>query len=246
MKRDGLLEAGDGLDGKVVVVTGGTGYLGSSVCKAFAETGATVVSVYLLDREIPYFEKTLGALGKNVTLLKADVTQPGEMDRVTKEILPRLKRIDVLVNTVGGYMAGPVEKTSAEDFDRAMALNLKSAFLACKAVVPSMRAAKRGAIVSVSSEAALEGEEESFLYSASKSGVNRLTESLARELKAANVRVNCVMPRIMDTPSNREAMPKANFSKWVTTDQVARVIRWLCSDDAGPITGAAIPVFGGP
>jgi len=211
MKRDGILEAGDGLDGKVVVVTGGTGYLGSSVCKAFAETGATVVSVYLLDREIPYFEKTLGALGKNVTLLKADVTQPGEMERVTKEILPRLKRIDVLVNTVGGYMAGPVEETSAEDFDRAMALNLKSAFLACKAVVPSMRAAKRGSIVSVSSEAALEGEEESFLYSASKSGVNRLTESLARELKAANVRVNCVMPRIMDTPSNREAMPKANF-----------------------------------
>ena len=109
-----------------------------------------------------------------------------------------------------------------------------------------MREAKRGAIVSVSSEAALQGDEESFLYSASKSGVNRLTESLARELKAANVRVNCVMPRIMDTLSNREAMPKANFSKWVTTDQVARAIRWLCSDDAAPITGAAIPVYGGP
>ena len=92
-------------------MTGGTGYLGSSVCKAFAETGATVVSVYLLDREIPYFEKVLGALGKNVTLLKADVMQPGEMDRVTKEILLRLKRIDVLVNTVGGYMAGPWKRS---------------------------------------------------------------------------------------------------------------------------------------
>ena len=100
--------------------------------------------------------------------------------------------------------------------------------------------------MSVSSEAALQGDEESFLYSASKSGVNRLTESLARELKSANVRVNCVMPRIMDTPPNREAMPKANFSKWVKTDQVARVIRWLCSEDAAPITGAAIPVYGGP
>ena len=246
MKRDGLPEAGGGLNGKVVVVTGGTGYLGSSVCKAFAEAGATVVAVYLLDREIPYFEKVLGALGKNVTLLKANVPEAGEMDRVAKEILTRLKRIDVLVNTVGGYMAGPVEETSSEDFDRAIALNLRSAFLACKAVVPSMRAAKGGAIVSVSSEAALQGDEESFLYSASKSGVNRLTESLARELKSVNVRVNCVMPRIMDTPSNREAMPKANFSKWVKTDQVARVIRWLCSDDAAPITGAAIPVYGGP
>lgn len=234
------------MDGKVVVVTGGTGYLGSSVCKAFAETGATVVAVYLLDREIPYFEKALGTLWKNVTLLKADVTQPGEMERVVKDILARWKRIDVLVNTVGGYMASPVEETAAEDFDQAMALNLKSAFLACKAVVPAMRAAKRGAIVNVSSEASLLGDEESFLYAASKSGVNRLTESLARELKAANVRVNCVMPRIMDTPSNREAMPKANFSKWVKTDQVAGVIRWLCSEEAAPMSGAAVPVYGGP
>src|SRR5207245_10729231 len=109
-----------------------------------------------------------GALGKNVTLLKADVMQPGEMERVRKEILPRLKRIDVLVNTVGGYMAGAVEETSVEDFDRAMALNLKSTYLACKAVVPSMRAAKRGAIVSVSSEAALQGDEGSVLYASCK------------------------------------------------------------------------------
>src|SRR5437879_10765362 len=140
-------------------------------------------------------------------------------------------------------MASSVEETPADGFDRAMALNLKSAFLACKAAAPAIKGAKRGTIVSVSSEAALQGDEESFLYSASKSGVNRLTESLARELKAANVRVNCVMPRIMDTPSDREAMPKANFSKWVTTEQDARVLRLLCSDDAGPIPGAAIPVY---
>ena len=235
-----------GLEGPVVVVTGGTGYLGSSVCKAFVETGATVVAVYLLEREILYFEKALGPLGKDVILLKADVTQSGEMDRVVKEILRRHKRIDVLVNTVGGYMASSVEETPADEFDRAMALNLKSAFLACKAAAPAMKGAKRGTIVSVSSEAGLQGDAESFLYSASKAGVIRLTESLARELKAANVRVNCVLPRVMDTPSNREAMPKANFSKWVKTDQVAAVIRWLCSEEAAPITGAAIPVYGSP
>lgn len=216
------------------------------MCKAFAEAGADVVAVYVLDREIPYFEKTLGDAVKRVSLAKADVTREGEMDRVAKDIVTRFRRIDVLVNTVGGYMSGPVEKTSGSDFDRAVALNLKSAFLSCKAVIPVMRAAKRGSIVNVSSETALLGEEDSFLYSASKSGVNRLTESLARELKAAKVRVNCVMPRIMDTPANREAMPKANFSKWVKTDQVARVIRWLCSDEATPVDGAAIPVFGGP
>src|SRR3989475_1047207 len=122
MKRDGLPVVGGGLDGKVVVVTGGTGYLGSSVCKAFAETGATVVAVYLLDREIPYFEKLLGALGKNVTLLKADVTQAGEMDRVAKEILTRLKRIDVLVNTIGGDQAGRPAKNTSADVEPARSL----------------------------------------------------------------------------------------------------------------------------
>ena len=236
----------DLMEGQVVVVTGGTGFLGSSVCKAFVEAGANVVAVYLFEKEIPYFETTLRGLSKNITLLKADVTRPGDMEGVVKAVVRRFKRIDILVNTVGGYMAGPVEETSAEEFDRAMSLNLKSAFLGCKAVIPAMRKAKRGKIVNTSSEAALLGEEESFLYSASKSGINRLTEALARELKDANVQVNCVMPRIMDTPANREAMPKADFAKWVKTDQVARVIRWLCSEEADRISGTAIPIFGGP
>ena len=231
---------------RVVVVTGGTGFLGTSVCKAFAETGAAVVAVYVLDRELPYFRRTLGRLARRVSLLKADVTKAGDMDRVAKDVRRRFGRIDVLVNTVGGYMSGPVAEATEEDFNRAMDLNLKSAFLACKAVLPAMRKARGGKIVNVSSEASLLGDAETFLYSASKSGVNRLTESLARELEPVNVNVNCVMPRTMDTPANRKAMPKADFSSWVTTDEVARVIRWLCSEEAAPISGAAIPVYGGP
>src|SRR2546425_5048384 len=140
MKRDGLPVVGGGLDGKVVVVTGGTGYLGSSVCKAFAETGATVVAVYLLDREIPYFEKLLGALGKNVTLLKADVTQAGEMDRVAKEILTRLKRIDVLVNTIGGGKEGPRQETTPWGVHLAIAVEPQTPFLLPEAAVPPLSA----------------------------------------------------------------------------------------------------------
>src|SRR2546429_8872080 len=136
MKWDGLPEAGGGLTGKVVVVTGGTGYLGSSVSKAFAEAGATVVAVYLLDREIPYFEKVLGTLGKNVTLLKANVPEAGEMDRVAKEILTRLKRIDVLVNTVGGDMAGPPGETAPKDLDSGTAFDIKSPVFPRKGGVP--------------------------------------------------------------------------------------------------------------
>jgi NAD(P)-dependent dehydrogenase (short-subunit alcohol dehydrogenase family) len=231
---------------RVAIVTGGTGYLGSSVCKAFAEIGARVVAVYVLDRELPYFRRTLGPLSRKVSLLKADVTKSGGMDRVARDVLRRFGRIDVLVNTVGGYMSGPVSDATEEDFNHAMDLNLKSAFLACKAVLPAMRKARRGKIVNVSSESAVLGDAESFLYSASKSGVNRLTESLARELKPVNVNVNCVMPRILDTPVNRKAMPEADFSSWVKTDQVARIIRWLCSEEAALINGAAVPVYGGP
>lgn len=232
------------MERRVVVVTGGTGYLGTDVCKAFLEGGDRVVAVYLFDREVPYFKRTLGPRAKDVALLRGDVSKAGEMDRIVKEVVRRFKRIDVLVNTVGGYMAGTVEETSPEEFDRAVALNLRPVFLACKAVAPLMRKAKRGKIVNVSSEAALVGDETSFLYSSTKAGVNRLTESLARELQPRNVQVNSVMPRVLDTPANREAMPDADRSTWVRTEQVARVIRWLASEEASVITGAAIPVYG--
>lgn len=229
---------------QVVLVTGGTGFLGSAVCKAFAEVGATVVAVYLVDEELPYFRRTLGTLAERVECEKADVTEPGEVDRVVAEVRRRHNRIDVLVNTVGGYMSGRVEDASEEDLDRAFALNLKSTFLACKAVIPVMRKQERGKIVSVSSRTALRGEEESFLYAASKAGVNRLTESLAEELMPSNIQVNCVMPSVMDTPANREWMSEEAIGRAVGTDEVARVIRWMCTEEAKAMTGAAIPIYG--
>ena len=227
-----------------VAVTGATGFLGSEVCRAFLEAGATVVGVYVLDKELPFFEKTLGADAKRVVLEKADVTKEGEMERVAAKVARQFRRIDVLVNTVGGYMSGTVEDSTSADFDRAMALNLRSVFLACKAVIPAMRKQKRGKIVSVSTRTALRGEAEASLYSASKSGVNRLTEALAEELADANVQVNCVMPSVMDTPANREWMSKDQIAKAVKTSEVARVILWLCSEEADAISGAAIPVYG--
>src|SRR2546428_6160637 len=231
-------------EGRVVIVTGATGFLGSEVCRAFVEAGATVVGVYVLDKELPFFEKTLGADAKRVVLEKADVTKDGEMERVAAKVARQFRRIDVLVNTVGGFMSGTVEDSTSEDFDRAMALNLKSVFLACKAVIPAMRKQKRGQIASVSTRTALRGEAEASLYSASKSGVNHLTEALAEELLGANVQVNCVMPSVMDTPANREWMSKDQIAKAVKTSEVARVIRWLSSEEADAISGAAIPVYG--
>ena len=232
------------IEDEVVVVTGATGFLGSAVSKAFVDAGAAVVGVYVVDDELPFFRKTLSGDAKGVVLEKADVTKEGEMDRVASKVVRRFRRIDALVNTVGGYMAGTVEDTTAEAFDRAFTLNLRSAFLACKAVIPTMRNQKRGKIVNVSTRTALRGEAEAFLYAASKSGVNRLTEALAEELMDVNVQVNCVMPSVMDTPANRGWMSKAQIAKAVKTEEVARVIRWLCSKEADPISGAAIPVYG--
>ena len=232
------------IEDEVVVITGATGFLGSAVSKAFVDAGATVVGVYVVDDELPFFRKTLSGDAKGVVLEKADVTKEGEMDRVASKVVRRFRRIDALVNTVGGYMAGTVEDTTADAFDRAFTLNLRSAFLACKAVIPTMRNQKRGKIVNVSTRTALRGEAEAFLYAASKSGVNRLTEALAEELMDVNVQVNCVMPSVMDTPANRGWMSKAQIAKAVKTEEVARVIRWLCSKEADPISGAAIPIYG--
>ena len=232
------------IEDEVVVITGATGFLGSAVSKAFVDAGATVVGVYVVDEELPFFRETLSGDAKGVVLEKADVTKEGEMDRVASKVVRRFRRIDALVNTVGGYMAGTVEDTTADAFDRAFTLNLRSAFLACKAVIPTMRNQKRGKIVNVSTRTALRGEAEAFLYAASKSGVNRLTEALAEELMDVNVQVNCVMPSVMDTPANRGWMSKAQIAKAVKTEEVARVIRWLCSKEADPISGAAIPIYG--
>src|SRR3989442_14940959 len=114
------------IESKIVIVTGATGFLGSEVCRAFLEAGATVVGVYVLDKELPFFEKTLGADAKRVVLEKADVTKDGEMERVAAKVARQFRRIDVLVNTAGGYMSGTVEDTTSGDFDRARALNLNA------------------------------------------------------------------------------------------------------------------------
>lgn len=229
--------------GRVVIVTGGTGFLGTDVCLAFLTSGAAVVAVYLFDRELPYFRKRLGTAANRVEIEKADTAKPGEMDRVVAAVVKRHGRVDALVHTVGGYMAGAVED-SAKEFDAVFDRNLKAAFLAAKAVIPVMKKQRRGKLAFVSTRTALRGEAEAFLYSASKSGINRLVETLAEELMDFNVQVNCVMPSVMDTPANREWMAKGQVEKAVKTEHVAAVLRWLCSEEADPISGAAIPVYG--
>jgi NAD(P)-dependent dehydrogenase (short-subunit alcohol dehydrogenase family) len=159
--------------------------------------------------------------------------------------MERFGRIDVLANTVGGYRAGlPVHETPLDTWDFMLNLNARTAFVLSRAVVPHMLARGSGKIVHVAARAALAGAGKAAAYSASKAATLRLVESLAAELRRENINVNCVVPGTIDTPENRQAMPKADHSRWVPPEAIADVILFLASDAAWPVNGAAVPVYG--
>jgi NAD(P)-dependent dehydrogenase (short-subunit alcohol dehydrogenase family) len=230
---------------QVVIVTGAAGNLGRAVAEAFQAAGARLV---LVDRQPDRLQQLFPELaGSPDHYLAAgvDLTDEIQVQAMVQEALGRLGRVDVLVNAAGGYRAGtPVHDTPLRDWAFMMDLNAKTAFVASRAVVPAMLAQGSGAIVSVGSRAAEKGSARAAAYAASKAAVVRLTESLSAELKTKGVRVNCILPGTIDTPQNREAMPRADTSKWVSLEALADTILFLASEAARGIHGAALPVYG--
>lgn len=167
------------------------------------------------------------------------------VSQLVEKILAEHGRLDALVNTVGGY-AGGVQLWDLESkvLDQMLALNLRSGYALSRAVVPAMLKQKRGAIVNIAAKAALDHPAGAAAYAASKAAALALLDSLAADLKGTGVRVNSILPSIIDTQANRKAMPKADFAIWPKPEDIARVILFLCSDDAKVIHGAAIPVYG--
>ena len=231
---------------RIVVVTGGTGALGTAVTEAFLKKGYSVVVPYIADHEIERFEKQIGEPAlSGVTLIRADATVEAEVKTLVQAILEQFGQIDIWGNIVGGFIGGiPVAEMEMEKWDFMMNMNLKSAFLCCKAVLPHMIERRYGKIVNVSARAGLSGIAGLSAYCVSKSGVRILTESIAEEVKDLGINVNCIMPSIIDTPANRKSMPDADHSRWVQPGDIAKVILFLTSDDAAIINGAAIPVYG--
>ena len=228
---------------KIVLVTGGTGALGTSITKAFLESNATVISSYLNEREKTGRTQTDNK--STVQLVKANVTNEEEVEKLVLGVLEKYQRIDILVNVVGAFLGGKtVVELEEKEWDLMMTVNLKSAFLISKHVTRQMISSRYGKIIHVSSRIGLHSEGYDSAYSASKSGLIRLVESLAEETKGSNINVNCIMPSIIDTQANRKAMPNADFNKWVKPENLANVILFLCSEEANIITGAAIPTFG--
>ncbi|SRR5579875_383611 len=233
-----------GFSGKVVLVTGSSGGLGVDVGKAFLKSGASLVLTYYSDNSLPLLQKVCEG-SRNIFLLRGDFKKEEDAKTLVSEVVRRFGKIDVLANVIGGYIAGkPVTETDEKEWDEMMELNLKTAFLLSKHVVSQMEKQSGGKIIHVAARPGLKGTGFDAAYVASKAGVIRLVESLSEEVKGKGINVNCILPSIIDTQENRIAMPGADYSKWVKPSDIAKVIMFLASDDARPITGAAIPVYG--
>jgi NAD(P)-dependent dehydrogenase (short-subunit alcohol dehydrogenase family) len=223
------------LAGSLVVVTGGTGGLGRAAVEELLARGARVVVGELHPpRE--------GAAIAGVDYRSVNAADEASVLAFFEE-LPQAPL--GLVNVIGGWAGGPtVDETDLATLRQQLEVNLVTATLLTKHAVRKMKPAGVGRIVHVSSRAARETGHHAFAYSVSKLGVTRLVEAAAEENRAHGLSVNCVMPTTMDTPANRASMPGANFSRWLKTGDVAKVLAFLVSDDSAAITGAAIPVSG--
>jgi NAD(P)-dependent dehydrogenase (short-subunit alcohol dehydrogenase family) len=219
-----------------VLVTGGSGGLGPAVIEAFLADGWRVVAPM----------RRPGAGGERLEVVDADLLDPAAVDRAVEHAAGATDApLRAVVNLVGGYAGGtPLHQTPPEDFERLVTLNLRPTFLVTRAALPHLLAMGAGAIVCVSARAAVQPFGGAAGYVTAKAGVLAFAQAVAAEYKAEGVRCNAVLPSVIDTPANRASQPGADHSRWVAPARIATVIRFLCSDDSAPTSGAAIPVYG--
>jgi len=225
----------------VIVITGGLGNLGCAVARAFQAVGSRVATI---DFGVVPEAEAARAGDRYLPLGGVDLRQLVEAERAIKTIAVQFGRIDVLVNVAGGFRWQTLADGDVAGWDQMYDINLKTAVCACKAAMPNILQSAQGRIINIGAGAAAKAAAGMGAYTASKSGVLRLTESLSEEIKDRGVTVNAVLPGTIDTPQNRQAMPEADTSKWVTPEAIADVVMFLASEGARAITGAAIPVFG--
>lgn len=224
------------LSGKIAVVTGASGGLGTAVVGAILEAGATVVGIA---RQVESTKR------ERFEAIAADLSGAKSAAKAIDDVAAKLGRIDILAHLVGGFAGG---KTVAEmddaTFQNMMDMNLNVAFYVLRATLLHMRRAGAGRIITIASRAAESPGAGVGAYSASKAALVSLTKTVAIENKASGITANTILPGTMDTPSNRKFMPDADFSTWVQPSAVASLIVWLASHAGKDVTGAAIPVYG--
>lgn len=223
--------------GRTVLVTGGTGGLGSAVTATFVDDGWRVVVPVRAAGPAP---------APGVITVTADLLEPGAVaNAVSAAVADPAAPLRAVVNLAGGYAGGGlVHETPVADFDRMLAVNLRPTYLVTREALPHLVAAGGGAIVCVSSRAALSPFAGAAGYATAKAAVLAFANAVAVEYRSAGIRCNTVVPSVIDTPANRASRPGADPSAWVPPEQIARVIRFLASDDSAPTSGATVPVYG--
>jgi len=219
-----------------VLVAGGTGVLGTAVVAELVASGHPVAATWIVERERERLEGVEG-----VELIQADLFDPAQAAAAVASI----SEIDAVVNLVGGYAQnGRVHETDPDEFDRLMTLNLRPSILLARAAMPRFLRRGGGAFVAVSARPALRPFPGAAPYIVSKAAVLAFVQALDAEYRQDGIRANAVLPSVIDTPANRADQPDADHSKWVPPEEIAKVIRFLVSDESAPMSGAAVPVYG--
>ena len=230
--------------GRVALVAGGTGGLGRAVTEAFLGAGYTVAVTYHTPEKWTALQKDVGPDAR-LEGFRVDVTDEAAVKGLIETLFSKHGRLDALVNAVGAYAGGiKLWEMEASVLEKMLSQNLRSGYALAHGAVPAMLKQGSGAIVNIAAKAALDHAAGASAYAASKAAALAMMDSLAGDLKGTGVRVNSVLPSIIDTETNRNAMPTANFGKWPEPGDIARVILFLCSDEAKVVHGAAVPVYG--
>jgi NAD(P)-dependent dehydrogenase (short-subunit alcohol dehydrogenase family) len=234
------------LDGKVAIVTGGTGALGAAVVVAFLQAGAAVVAPYRGEGELEKLRERSGIpADAKLSGMTLDLADEDAVERAYTSAAEQNGGIDILVNIAGGFGGGkPVHETPWSLWQQQIDLNLKTTVLSCKSAVPHMLKRGGGVIVNVGTRTATQPGKNLAAYAASKRGVIQLTEALAAELRDDDITANIILPSTIDTLANRKGDANADFSCWVKPAEIAAVILFLAGPSARIISGATIPVYG--